>query len=75
MKLSKSKTLYLVILLGCFSIAVADYKYAQDSALTYKIDPIQSGSILVVSNEQISNQNLKTNEEAYHNSAFVIPCD
>ena len=75
MKLSKSKSLYLVILLGCLSVAFADYKHHQGNALTYRIDPIQTEGVLMVRNENNINQNLHINEEAYNDNGFVIPCD
>lgn len=74
MKLKKSKSLYVLVLLSLISVAFIDHKRNMNMELTYSLGPEGGAEVLVASETQFINQNQKLNETDFNFDQLSIPC-
>jgi|GEM_PF-5642006 len=74
MKLKKSKSLYVLVLLSLISVAFIDHKRNMNMELTYSLGPQEGTKILVASETQFINQNQKLDETDLNIDGLAIPC-
>ncbi|OEK06565.1 hypothetical protein [Roseivirga misakiensis] len=75
MRLNKSKSLYVSVLMTFLLIAFIDYQDSKSDQLTYSLHPVQKTEVLVASNatENI-NQKQQLNETDHNYSSLMLPC-
>ncbi len=74
MKLKKSKSLYVLVLLSLISVAFIDHKRNMNMELTYSLGPQGGAEVLVASETQFINQNQKLDETDLNIDGLTIPC-
>lgn len=74
MKLNKSKSLYVMVLLVLMSVAFIDHKRNAKNELTYALGPQQTTKVLMASETHTINPKLRLDETNYDFTGIAIPC-
>lgn len=74
MKINKSKSLYVFVLMALIATAIVDARHEANSELNFQIQP-KATNQLTENNEIIINQNIEENENQDSFYSMLLPCD
>ena len=75
MTIKKSKAMYLLVLLGCVSLAFADMQYNERKALVYQVQPSTEPEFMLTEAAPSFNQNKTDHEKNDTFYSMLLPCD
>ncbi|GEM_PF-4122739 len=75
MTINKSKAVYLILLIGCMSLALADMRYNERKKLVYNVQPPHEHEMLIAEGHEIINQNHIEDEKIDSFYSMLMPCD